>query len=120
MSARSCPQINHRGHTMESSRISLRRVAPFLFLFVISACKSSTPAALGSADTRVAQDSREQILLGRRLVLTRDCGGRHGGFNNPANKGWLAGLMAPTEPFHVGAFTIGNTTPKPFYITPAR
>jgi len=105
---------------MESSRISLRRVAPFLFVFVIAGCKSSTPAALGSADMRVAQDSREQILLGRRLVLTRDCGGCHGGFNNPANKGWLAGLMSPTEPFHVGACTIDNPTAKPCYITRPR
>lgn len=105
---------------MESSWISLRRVAPFLFVFVIASCTSSPPAASSSADLRVAQGSREQILLGRQLVLTHDCGGCHGGFDNPSNAGWLAGLMSPTEPFHVGACTIDNPTAKPCYITRAR
>ena len=105
---------------MEASWISRRCVAPLLSVFVIASCTSSTPAASGRGDIQVAQGSREQILLGRQLVLTHDCGGCHGGFNNPAAKGWLAGLMSPTPPFHVGACNVDNPTAKPCYVTRAR
>jgi mono/diheme cytochrome c family protein len=33
----------------------------------------------------------EQVLRGRHLVLTRDCGACHGGGADPAAEGWLAG-----------------------------
>jgi mono/diheme cytochrome c family protein len=105
---------------MEASWIRRCCEAPLVSVFVIISCTSSTPAASGSSDVQLAQGSREQILLGRRLVLTHDCGGCHGGFNNPAAKGWLAGLMTPTEPFHVGECTLENPAAKPCYITRAR
>src|SRR5258708_7768880 len=109
-----------REQTMESSWISTCRVAPLLSVFVFASCTSSTPAASSSGDIRVAQGSSEQILLGRQLVLNHDCGGCHGGQNNPATKGWLAGLMAPTEPFHIGACNFNNPTAKPCYLTRPR
>lgn len=105
---------------MEASRISRRCVAPLLSVFVFVSCTSSTPAASSSRDIQVAQGSREQVVLGRQLVLTHDCGGCHGGQNNPAGKGWLAGLMSPTQPFHVGACNFDNPTAKPCYVTRAR
>jgi mono/diheme cytochrome c family protein len=105
---------------MESSRILPRCVAPFLSVFVIASCTSSPPAASSRADIQVARGSREQVLLGRQLVLGHDCGGCHGGQHNPAGKGWLAGLMSPTEPFHIGACTFDNPTAKPCYITRPR
>jgi len=81
---------------------------------------NSAPSVAKSGDLQTAQGLNEQVRLGRQLVLTHDCGGCHGGQNNPAGKGWLAGLMSPTEPFHVGACTFSNPTAKPCYATRPR
>ncbi|MEP6906300.1 MAG: hypothetical protein ABI875_09445 [Gemmatimonadales bacterium] len=105
---------------MKAFWISLRWISAPFSVIVIASCTSSTPAASTHADIQGAQGSREQVLQGRQLVLTHDCGGCHGGFNNPAAKGWLAGLMSPTEPFHVGACTLDDPAAKPCYITRAR
>ena len=105
---------------MKASWISRCCVAPLLFVLVIVSCTSTTPAVSSSGDVRIAQDSREQILLGRQLVLTHDSGGCHGGQHNPAGKGWLAGLMSPALPFHVGACNVDNPTAKPCYVTRPR
>ena len=105
---------------MEWSRISRRGFVLFTALFAIAGCTSSTPAASSGADMQVVQGSREQVLLGRQLVLTHDCGGCHGGEHNPAGKGWLAGLMIPEREFHVGACTFANPTAKPCFATRAR
>jgi len=102
------------------SRITRRCVAPLLSVFVLASCTSSAPAPSKSGDIQVAPGSHEQILLGRQLVLTHDCGGCHGGFNNPAAKGWLAGLMSPTQPFRIGACSVDNPTGKPCYVTRPR
>src|SRR6266540_5102189 len=105
---------------MEASQISRQCVASLLSVFIFVSCRSSTPAASSSVGIQVAQDSREQVVAGRQLVLTHDCGGCHGGQHNPAGKGWLAGLMSPTQPFHVGACNVDNPTAKPCYVTRAR
>lgn len=68
---------------------------------------------------QVAQGSRAQVLLGRRLVISHDCAGCHGGFN-PADKGWLAGVMNPLQEFYIGACYVGNPTAKPCFITRPR
>ena len=105
---------------MEALRISRYCVAPLFSVFVIASCMSSTPAASSSGDIQVNQGLRDQVLLGRQLVLHHDCGACHGGETNPANKGWLAGLMPPREPFHVGACNFDNPTAKPCYRTRPR
>src|SRR6266487_2174109 len=102
---------------MEASQISRHCAAPVLAVFVIVSCTSSSPAASGNSDIRVADGSSEQVLLGRQLVLNHDCSDCHGGHDNPENKGWLAGLMAPTAPFHIGACNFNNPTAKPCYLT---
>lgn len=104
---------------MESVWISLRSVAPFS-AFLIASCTSPTPAASRSGDLKVAQGSTEQILLGRKLVLTHLCGECHGGRSNPAAKGWLAGLMSPARPFRIGACNIDDPTAKPCYLVRPR
>jgi mono/diheme cytochrome c family protein len=52
----------------------------------------------------------DQILRGRHLVITR-CGGCHGGADNPAANGWLAGQ--PTDTIPLGPFLVWprNITP---------
>lgn len=55
----------------------------------------------------------EQLLRGRLLVITHGCGDCHGGFANPANPGWLAGMQSPEQEFKIGPFTT-----RPRNITP--
>lgn len=105
---------------MKRSSISRSSVVLLLSVLVIISSTSSAPAASSRGDIQGTQPSREQILLGRQLVLNHDCGGCHGGQNNPAHEGWLAGLRSPAEPFHIGACTFDNPTAQPCYITRPR
>ena len=45
-----------------------------------------------------------QVMLGRALVLRKDCGGCHGGGPNPAAPNYLAGMTQPREEFTIGPF----------------
>jgi len=55
----------------------------------------------------------DKVRRGRFLVIIKDCGGCHGGGSNPAEKGWLAGMMDSTQAFKIGPFTTRprNLTP---------
>jgi mono/diheme cytochrome c family protein len=67
-----------------------------------------------------APERRAQILHGRQLVITKGCGGCHGGGSNPANAGWMAGLQGePTfeTPFMI-EFPIGPFLTRARNITP--
>jgi mono/diheme cytochrome c family protein len=50
----------------------------------------------------------DTIAHGRYVVITRDCGGCHGGGSDPAAPGWLAGETTPEMQFLMG----------PCYLTP--
>ncbi len=54
-----------------------------------------------------------QILRGRQLAVTHDCGSCHGGMPNPAAEGWLAGQSGDYEPEMIGPFAAWprNLTP---------
>ena len=61
-----------------------------------------TVAAFTKPVTQPAsQGNAAQIARGRYLVISHDCGGCHGG-SNPADKGWLAGVMSPLQEFKIG------------------
>lgn len=55
--------------------------------------------------------TEEQVLRGRELVIMRECGGCHGGRDNPAAEGWLAGDSE--GPFDIGGYMVWprNLTP---------
>jgi mono/diheme cytochrome c family protein len=55
----------------------------------------------------------EQVLRGRQLVISRDCGACHGGGVNPAAEGWLAGVTEIPPDFIAGEFSAApaNLTP---------
>jgi hypothetical protein len=59
------------------------------------------------------------VLRGRIAVIRLDCAGCHGGFPNPSNPGWLAGVMDPQQEFKIGPCYV---TPgaKPCFITRPR
>ncbi|HSG50227.1 MAG TPA: hypothetical protein VLA43_20540 [Longimicrobiales bacterium] len=58
-----------------------------------------TPPA---AEADELQARQESVLRGRQLVIEHGCGGCHGGFDNPAAEGWLAGLMSASQEFPIG------------------
>lgn len=55
----------------------------------------------------------DQVLRGRLLVIHHDCGDCHGGRDNPAREGWLAGARTAADTFMIGPFTTRprNLTP---------
>ena len=64
-----------------------------------------------------------QIALGREIVVSHACGECHGGGDNPAGKGFLAGRTAPEQDFKIGpcAFDPKATpcfTTRPKNLTP--
>jgi mono/diheme cytochrome c family protein len=99
---------------------SSRNVGLSLPILALAACTSTAPAPSSSADMQVAQGSREQVLLGRKLTIHHDCGGCHGGGDDPAAKGWLAGVTRPDQEFQIGACTVANPTAKPCFTTRPR
>jgi Cytochrome c. len=97
-----------------------RFVTPLLSIAALCALAAWTSTSpRGTSDMQVAQGSKAQILLGRKLVINHDCAGCHGG-SNPSDKGWLAGVMNPQQEFYIGACYVANPTAKPCFITRPR
>ena len=101
---------------MRMNTSSVWNVGVVPLILVLAACTKMSPAA----DTQPAAGSKEQVLWGRQLVITHDCGGCHGGGSDPTAKGWLAGVMSPVQEFQIGACSFGNPTAKPCFITRPR
>lgn len=63
------------------------------------------PAAAFPTANEVAEAAQdEQVQRGRALAINHDCGGCHGGVDNPAAEGWLVGARTPSDTFKVGPF----------------
>ena len=88
-------------------RMSSRWLLP-IPAFVAAACMSGSSGMGGSSGSVSASASmmseRAQLLRGRVLVTTHACGDCHGGGNNPAAPGWLAGMRSPDQEFTIGPF----------------
>lgn len=82
-------------------------------LFVVVACTTPAPSLSssgGSGSMQTDQARQDQILRGRFVVISHACGDCHGGENNPAADGWLAGMQDTIrQQFRVGPFI---TRPK--------
>lgn len=73
----------------------------------------ATNSSTGHAAGPVSQ-AEDPVQRGRFLVVSHACGDCHGGGNNPAAKGWLAGLTDTiTQQFRIGPFVTRprNLTP---------
>lgn len=57
-----------------------------------------------SANEVANSASDSQVVRGRRLVVHHDCGGCHGGGDNPAAEGWLVGARTASDTFQIGPF----------------
>lgn len=92
---------------MRWSSESYRYVGPLVSLFAVAACTAPAPpaASVSGRDGISASVARQdQIARGRFVVITRDCGGCHGGGSNPAAAGWLDGQRVPDQIFQIGPF----------------
>ena len=77
------------------------RIVPMLFL--VAAC--SAPAVSARSDLPAGGMAADALVReGRMLVINHGCGDCHGGVDNPAAAGWLAGVMRPEQIFQVGPF----------------
>lgn len=85
-----------------------------------AACGSPARPAATAARSQAATGPTDQILLGRQLVISHDCGGCHGGGSNPAAKGWLAGVMGPQQLFYIGRCSMTAPKAQPCFITRPR
>ena len=58
------------------------------------------------ADLPASQVTQEQVVRGRYLVASHDCGGCHSGTNgsNPGQGNWLAGAVDENDFFPIGPF----------------
>lgn len=90
-----------------------------LLALPIGACSVHTPGDAArhapAAGLPYGPPTLSQILHGRQLVITHDCGGCHGGSANPAAAGWLAGKSGEEDAEQIGPFKAyaRNLTPDP-------
>ena len=95
-----------KSHRIEMSASKFFLVSVFI---VVAACTSQGTTA-STTGTMLTGDARKaQIMEGRYLVLSHDCGGCHGGNSNPRSPVWLQGVHSPNDEFKIGPFT---TRPK--------
>ncbi len=104
--------------TLPSHRLpfALAAILPILFS---DACNPVGSASSGRSALQVAEGSQEQIVLGRQLVVSHDCGGCHGGNFDPGAAGWLDGARSPLQEFREGPCR-EDPAAKPCFITRAR
>ena len=96
-----------------STNTSHRRTSPQKFLFaslLVAAVACTSPSTTANSANMLTGDARKaQILEGRYLALSHDCGGCHGGGSDPRSPAWLSGVRDPAQEFKIGPFT---TRPK--------
>lgn len=88
---------------------------------ILAALGFAIPTAAGPAGRGSARPDSlmDQVLQGRYLVISHDCGGCHGGID-PTSKGWLAGVMTPRQVFQIGACNYLHPEAKPCFLTRPR
>ena len=86
---------------MSQSNQPLRCVRSIIAVLVVVGCSRSGAVSSSQSERPMTQASPAQLLLGRQMVISHDCGGCHGGGTNPANAGWLAGRMGPEQDFRI-------------------
>lgn len=87
-----------------SSLLSKSTFFAVAVVFVTAVAMRSTVASAVTAATSTPADEIQdsEILRGRHLILTHACGECHGGGDDPAAKGWLAGVTSPAMEFKIG------------------
>jgi mono/diheme cytochrome c family protein len=106
-----------------SSAVSVGGRLLFPLLAIAACAVPPAPAGGGSAMPGSASPSSSaarvdpQVVEGRMLVIHHGCGDCHGGVDNPAAPGWLAGWR-PEMPPDVGKYQVGPFTTYARNLTP--
>jgi mono/diheme cytochrome c family protein len=90
-----------------------------LLVAAIGAWTRSTAGSDGAGSLR-SPASPGDVTRGRFSVITHACGDCHGGFSNPAAKGWLAGVMVPDQEFKIPPSCAWTPGAKPCFTTRPR
>jgi mono/diheme cytochrome c family protein len=88
-------------------------------LVIASLALISEASSSQSAPSAPSSTLREQVLLGRELVINHACAGCHGGLNPVAEVKWLAGMQAPLQEFYIGPCAV-QPGAQPCFKTRAR
>lgn len=86
---------------MRSPRLAFANAVIPVILFAV-ACRPAGSAISARSPLQVVDGSQDQIVLGRQLVVSHDCGGCHGGSFDPGGAGWLDGARSPLQEFRIG------------------
>ena len=91
----------------------------------VTALAGAALALVGGAQGVVAQGrdhngkpSRAEVLRGREIVITRDCGGCHSASLDMETPGWLAGKMSPQQEFLIGPCAFDPNAKPCFHTRP--
>jgi mono/diheme cytochrome c family protein len=78
---------------------------PTLLALLVAAAVGWVAVIASRADLPGGQVTQEQVLRGRQLVISHDCGGCHNhATNDPRDPKWLAGISSEDEAFQIGPF----------------
>src|SRR5215218_5531277 len=82
------------------------RAKPSLVALFVMATVGIVSAITSRADLPAEAVTQEQVLRGRLVVVSHDCGGCHSGGNgsNPSGARWLSGIKDEAEAFPIGPF----------------
>lgn len=99
-------------------------VATLVLVVALHTPPATAQMASHAAASRVAaapagKPTLAQVKLGRELVINHDCAGCHGGIDDPASKGYLAGITSPDQEFLIGPCST-NSALKPCWRTRPR
>ena len=90
-----------------------RSVGLLALVAVTNACSSRPSTSTTTVAVAAPMEQQDAVTRGRALVLNHGCGDCHGGFDNPAAAGFLAGMRSPQQEFTIGPFKT-----RPRNITP--
>lgn len=104
--------------TLRSPRLAFANAVILPILFAV-ACSPAGSATSARSPLQVVEGSQDQIVLGRQLVVSHDCGSCHGGHFDPGAPGWLDGARSPLQEFRIGPCR-EDPAAKPCFVTRAR
>src|SRR5919199_1199301 len=85
---------------------SARWGEPSLLALLVTGAVGLAATTPGGGALPASAVTQEQVMRGRLLVVSHDCGGCHSGGNgsNPSGARWLSGIKEEIEAFQIGPF----------------
>src|SRR5262249_12052074 len=84
-----------------SSGVAFVALSTMLVTVVVVRAVNNPAPSIAIAD-QTSPAAQDEVLRGRSLMISHACGECHGGGEDPAAKGWLAGSAGPDTEFKIG------------------